>query len=194
VPPAKKTPGIGMEASHAPPLEAKDPERRTLNLVQSVAARQGNKRAGKGSRPAVVKEVKIQDIQVRRSRLCAARSKEKSSAWQCEQVDFPGDEEGGEDEGELKRGGTEDAIGASGGGGGDGTIEVDESLGDGTGDDGDAEDLDGLDEWDDDDDPGYVAFPVSDQEFYDLEEEAMEAAHRAALVVKLGKQRSGAHL
>jgi len=54
-------------------------------------------------------------------------------------------------------------------------------------DDGDDDD---DDEWDDDADPGYVTFPITEAEFYSLEEAAMREAHvevgRAALAAKFG--------
>lgn len=44
-----------------------------------------------------------------------------------------------------------------------------------------------VDEWEDDADPGYVTYPMSEAEFYALEKEAMEAAHRAELAAQFGK-------
>lgn len=49
------------------------------------------------------------------------------------------------------------------------------------------QDVDVDDEWENDADPGYVAYPITEAEFYELEKEAMEAAHRASLAAEFGK-------
>ena len=73
-----------------------------------------------------------------------------------------------------------------------GDDEGDDKEGEEEVDDDDGDDDDDEDEWDDDADPGYVTFPITEAEFYRLEEAAMKEAHRearrAALAAKFGME------